>query len=289
MNKGNLVVLLLFLIGGVALAAVYKWVDELGRVHYGDSPPPESDVQSLPVPKGPTQEEVERARQQMQEKLKQYKGLSEEIKPPEHPEKSPQHAETRLGIFGNVDCFSPLSEIVQGPPADKHAPFIATSLTETEQKTLIDLFKRMEATWQGTITDLTCMGSSSEPKRKITNYEARAKVDWDARMSQLIIETDSVGRETHAVERLFHRFQVNDILYFSDAKIADNISLEGNKVKVNNITKNTVSFVIKRRIQTRRIPRVEVRHLEISGRTLKQIELYYLNDVFTGSRTWDLY
>ena len=281
--------LLLFLMGGVALSAVYKWVDESGRVHYGDSPPPEADVQSVSVPEGPTQEEVERARQEIHEKIKQYEGLSGEIKQPVHLEKPSPQTETSFESFANVDCFSPLSEIAQGPSEEKYAPFTATFLAETQQKTLIDLFKKTKPSWQGTITDLRCIGSSSEPERKVTNYKARTKVDWNARMSRLIIETDLVGRETHAVERIFQRFQVDDILYFSDAKISDNISLEGNKVKVNNITKNTVSFVIKRRIHTRRIPRVEVRHLEISGRTFKQRELYYINDVFTGSRTWDLY
>ena len=67
MNKGNLVVLLLLLMGGVTLAAVYKWVDESGRVHFGDSPPPESDAQQVEVPEGPSQEKVEQARQRMRD------------------------------------------------------------------------------------------------------------------------------------------------------------------------------------------------------------------------------
>jgi predicted DNA-binding antitoxin AbrB/MazE fold protein len=289
MNKGNLVVFLLFLMGGVALAAVYKWVDESGMVHYGDSPPPDSDVQSVSVPEGPTQEVVDRARQQMQEKIEQYQGLSEKITDQDHPEKSSRHSETRLVSFDNVDCFSPLSDTVQGTSSGTYTPITAISRTETQQKTLINMFKRMESSWKGKITDLTCMGTSSEPKRKMTNYEARTKVDWDTRLSRLVMETDAVGRETHAVERLFQRFQVDDVLYFSDYKQAGTISLEGNKVEVLNITENAVSFIIKRRIQTRRILRAEVRYLELSDKTLKQIELYYHNDLLTGSRTWALH
>lgn len=291
MNKGNLVVLLLLLTGGVTLAAVYKWVDESGRIHYGDSPPPESDVQSVAVPEGPTREEIERARQKMQEKIEKYEGLSEEINPPERPEEPSQHAETRLVTPDKVRCFSPLSEIVQGPSAETYTPITPASLTRTQQKVLINLFKRTEASWQGKISDLTCMGSSSEPKRRTTNYEARTTVDWDTHMSRLTMETDSVGRETHAVERLFQRFEVGDALYFSDYKQADIIALEGNEVEVLNLTHNIVSFIIKRRIPTgshARIPRAEVRHLEISGRTLRLIELYYHNNMLVGSRTWAL-
>ena len=76
MNRGNLIVVILLLTGVVASGAVYRWVDETGQVHFGDSPPPESDVQSVPVPEGPTEEEVQRAGQQMQEKMEKYKGLS---------------------------------------------------------------------------------------------------------------------------------------------------------------------------------------------------------------------
>lgn len=291
MNKGNLVVLLLLLLGGGTLAAVYKWVDESGRVHYGDSPPPQSDVQSVEVPEGPTQEEIERARQQMQEKIEQYEGLSEEISPPEHTEKSSQQAATHIVILDDVACFSQLSEVIQGPSSETYTPIKPTALSKTQKKTLLNLFNRMEAFWRGKITDLTCMGSSSDPRRKITNYEARTTIDWDSHVSRLTLETDSVGRETHAVERLFQRFEVGDALYFTDYKQADIIALEGNKVEVLNIAQNIVSFITKRHIPTgshARRPRAEVRHLEISGRTLKLVELYYHNEMLTGSRVWAL-
>jgi len=292
MNRGNLVVLLLFLTGGVALGAVYRWVDDTGRVHFGDSPPPESDVQSVPVPEGPTQEEVERAGQQMQEKMEKYKGLSEDINPPETPDESSPHEQTPPATFDNVDCFSALSGIVAGPSAETDTPITATTLTTTQRENLIGLFERMAGSWQGTITDLTCMGNPSDPKRKITNYDAKTRVDWDAHTLRLVIETDSVGaRETHTIERLFQRFEVGDVLYFSDYKQSGTISLKGNEVEVLDITKDTLSFIIKRRIpgsRYARIPRVEVRYLEISRKRLKEVELYYSNKVLTGSRAWVL-
>jgi hypothetical protein len=260
-------------------------------VHYGDSPPPQADMQSVEVPEGPAQEEIERARQQMHEKIEQYEGLSEEISPPEHPGKSSERAETHPIAPDNVKCFSPLSESVQGPSAETHTPIIPTLLTRLQQRRLINLFKRMEASWRGTISDLTCMGSSSEPRRRITTYEARTAIHWDSHESRLTIETDSEARETHAVERTFQRFEVGDALYFTDYKQADVIDLEGNKVEVLQITDNKVSFHIKRRIQAgghARRPRAEIRYLEISGRAMKFIELYYHNELLTGSKVWTL-
>lgn len=136
----------------------------------------------------------------------------------------------------------------------------------------MELFERTEASWQGTITDLACTGNSSDPKSRITNYKAKTRVHWDTRTSRLVIETDSVGaRETHTVDRLFQRFEVGDALYFTDYKQTGTIALKGNEVEVLNIGKDIVSFVIKRRIpgsRYARSPRVEVRHLEISRKSL---------------------
>jgi hypothetical protein len=83
MNKGNLTALLLLLFVGGAVAAVYKWMDESGRVHYGDQPPAGSDAQSIALPESPTQKEVEQARQHLREKIEQYEKASEEATPPE--------------------------------------------------------------------------------------------------------------------------------------------------------------------------------------------------------------
>jgi hypothetical protein len=40
------------------------------------------------------------------------------------------------------------------------------------------------------------MSSPSEPTGKSTSFEARTTVNWDARNSQLAIETNSVGKES---------------------------------------------------------------------------------------------
>ena len=290
MNKGSLAALLLLLIGGVS-AAVYKWVDESGMVHYGDSPPAESDVQSVAVPKGPSQEEVERARQQMQEKIDQYEKFSRDASSSKSNDKLSRETKTRAVSPDNVACFTPLSNLVQGPSAGTFTPITPTSLTKMQKKSLHNLLRKADAYWQGTISNLQCRGSPSEPKSKITVYEAKTTADWNVRKSRLTIETDRTGKESGVNKQLITRFEVGDALYFNDDKPAIFIALDGNKVELLTLNQNRVSFLIKRRIPaakgTRR-PRGEVRHLEISGRTLKLIELYYLNDMLMESRTWIL-
>lgn len=296
MNKGNLVVLILLLIGGVAQAAVYKWVDESGKVHYGDRPPPESDVQSVAVPEGPSREEVDRARQQMRDKIDQYGKFSEEASPAEPGEKPLQQTKVRAISPDDAACFTPLSDVVQGPSAKINTPITPASLTRAQQTLLRDLFNKIDAYWQGTISDLRCMGSPSEPKSNITNLiDARTTVNWDVHKSRLTLETDSIGKESGVSKQLMQIFEVGDALYFTNNKpafsSASNIALEGNRVELLTLNKNRVSFLIKQHISTAagaRRPRGVVRKLELSGRTLKLTELYYHNDMLSDSRSWVL-
>jgi hypothetical protein len=185
--------------------------------------------------------------------------------------------------------MSPLSNVVPGPSAELYTPITPTSLTKAQQNKLTDVFEKAEASWMGTIIEMACLGGSSEPTGKITNFRARMTVDWDARKSQLTLDTDSVGKETGVTKRRIHRFEVADALYFTDIKATDVIAQDGNRVEVLQLDRGRVSFLIKRHIPTAtggRRPQAEVRQLEISGRTLRLIELYYQQEMLTGSTTW---
>lgn len=292
MNKRNLSALFLLLIGSVTTAAVYKWVDESGSIHYGDSPPPGRDSQSVEIPEGPSQKEVERAQQQMREKIEQHKKYSEEASQLVPLDEPPQEIDSRAVTPDNIACFTPLSDLIHGPSAETFTPITPTLLTKVQQALLKNLFGKADVNWRGTISDLQCKGSSSSPKEsQVRNFEAQATLDWDARKSRLTIETDTIGKESGVTERLFHRFEVGDALYFTDLKTVSTMNLDGNKVELLKLSQNGMSFLIKQHIPTAagaRRPRGEFRHLEITDRSLKLIELYYYNGVFIDSRTWTL-
>jgi len=73
-------------------------------------------------------------------------------------------------------------------------------------------------------------------------------------------------------------------------KRTDTIAVEGNKVEILGLDRKLVSFLIKRRVPTggARIPRAGIRQLEVSTRSFKLTELYYHNEMLTGSRAWVL-
>lgn len=298
MNKGNLVVFLLLLISGVTLAAVYKWVDESGRVHYGDSPPEGSGAEPIAVPEEPSQKEVERARQRMQQKMELYEEPPERVSPSEVPEKTTQKPERDIVTSNHIVCSSPISDLVRGPLAEPFSPISPTLLTKAQQRLLHSLFEKTEARWKGTIIELTCRGSYSAPRSKIKNFEAHVTVDWDARKSQLIVDTYLFGKEDRERKRWVRLFEVGDALYFFETttRIAtDTIARGMNEVEILSLDEGLVSFIVKTvapgSIEWRdpvNIPHAEVRQFELSDKTLKFSELFYRHNMLIGSRSWIL-
>ncbi|NNC67472.1 MAG: DUF4124 domain-containing protein [Gammaproteobacteria bacterium] len=277
----------------ILIGAVYKWVDESGKVHYGDSPPEEIDAQSVAVPEGPSQEEVEQAQQRLHEKVEKYEKLSEPARQLETLDQPPDEAKSRVLIPDNVACFTPLSDLVEGLSGKTFTPITPNSLTNAQQRLIINLFRKLEGRWQGTITDVSCKGKPLEPISKIKSIQARTKLDWDKLDSQLIIESETTDTESRTHEIITQMLEVGDALYFRDyggsgapqEPRSGTIALEGNMVEVLTINQNLVSFLTKKRISGQ--PYGEVRHLELSGGTIKFVELYFFESL-TGSKTWVL-
>ena len=288
MNKGSVAALLFLLIGGISDAAVYKWVDDAGRVHYGDQPPLSDKAQSVAVPEEPAGEETEPPGPQLHELPARPAG---EITRPGLAKKSMRATVDQEISFDKVLCFSPVSDVVRSPAAEAYVPITPTPLTQSQQASLRNLFTGLAAHWRGAITDLTCKGNAAEPTSATTHFEADATGDWRARQSQFVLEAEITGDENRSVQRMMLRFEVADALYFSDFKSEGSIALEGNKVELLTRHPGMVTFLINRRVATGfggRLPHAEVRQLLVSGRSLRITELYYYNSVLTGRRSWVL-
>jgi hypothetical protein len=55
---------------GTAGAAIYKWVDEQGKVHLGDNPPPGQDAEPIQAAPAPDAQDVQRSRDTLDSLLK---------------------------------------------------------------------------------------------------------------------------------------------------------------------------------------------------------------------------
>ena len=294
MRKSYLVALLLLLVGVLAVADTYKWIDDSGEVHYGDSPPPNVSTQRVFIPEGPSEEDIERQQRQINELLDKYKEdrlLAPRIKPP-------QTTQYQVSFPDDVACFSPLSDFVQGPSADYYTPISPSTLDKKTQTTLKNLLASIKTrgTWRGALIELECWGQSLErnsfPIGKYKSTEVEMSTNWDKPKSLLTLDF-----EIPYGHNLVYRLAVDDFLYFNEIRASNITVRDDNKVELLSHQDNSGAFLIKRYIANRHHHRFhfnhhgtrlrgDIRYIEVSDRNLKLVELYYYDGVLASSRTW---
>ena len=77
-KKHYFLVLLLFIAGG-SFAAIYKWVDDKGVIHYSATPPPSGKTKEIEIEAAPSEKEMQQSRDRM-EKLMEYQEQSDELR-----------------------------------------------------------------------------------------------------------------------------------------------------------------------------------------------------------------
>jgi len=294
MRKSSLIALLLLVVGALAVADTYKWIDDSGEVHYGDSPPLGVDTQIVIIPKGPSPEDIERQQQQINDLLEEYEEeplLSPSIKPA-------QTTQSHTRFPDDVACFSPLSDLVLSPSAEYYTPISPSSLAKKEQATLKHLLAKIKSrgTWRGTLFELECWGQSaqrnSSPISKYKNVEVEMKTEWDKSESLLTLDF-----EIPYGPNLVYRLAVADFLYFNEIRQSNITVRDDNQVELLSHQQDSVAFLIKRYIPNRHHHRFsfnhhgtrlrgDIRYIEVSDRNLKLVELYYYDGVLASSRTW---
>lgn len=76
----KLLLLVLFLSVAVAsFAAIYKWVDDEGVIHYSETPPSGEKTQEMEMEPGPSENEIQQSRDRM-ERLLEYQKQSDELR-----------------------------------------------------------------------------------------------------------------------------------------------------------------------------------------------------------------
>jgi hypothetical protein len=61
------------LLGGASAAGIYKWVDSEGKVHYGETPPPESNSQEIQLAPRPSKEQTTHSQESLDQLLEQQR------------------------------------------------------------------------------------------------------------------------------------------------------------------------------------------------------------------------
>lgn len=299
MKKSNGLLLLLVLISAFSLAQVYRWVDEKGGVHFGDNPPEEGEAQELVLPDGPSEKEIAQAQEDLRKRLEgrkiSDKALENERRDSEATAVEKAEPKASIESIRNEEfvCFTPLSVFVEGDSAKQFVPITPTELTGDQQLLLKDLFGSIGRYWRGNIMDVACTGNAAEPDSKSLEFEVKTTVDWNARESLLVVESDSTGKDDKSVEDLTDRYKVGDALYIRGGKVLSegfsNIAVKGNRVEIMRLEGNTLVFLVKRHAKPAR-RNTEIRYLELTKNRLIFKEIYFSNDdTLTGWKTWALH
>jgi len=293
MRKGHLVALLLLLVGALAVADTYKWVDDSGKVHYGDNPPSGINTQIVIIPEGPSEEDIELQQQQIKELREKYE--EERLLEPSIKQQTRHFHPT---FPDDVACYSPISNLVHSPSAEYYKAISPSSLAKKEQATLKELLAKIKSrgTWRGVLFEVECWGQSSErnapPITKYKDIDVAMSTDWDKSESLLTLNFKITNGPN-----LIYRLAVDDFLYFNELRQSNITARDDNKVELLNHQQDWVSFFIKRYVPNRSHRRFsfnhhgtrlrgEIRYIEVSDKNLKLVELYYYGGMLASSRTW---
>ena len=286
--KSTLLIIYSLLFAAVALGAVYKWVDEEGNVHYGDTPPKGQeketiDIAPAPLPKAIIDEQ-DRAKQPEAEEEVLPEGETDEV-----PEDEIEAAEQPVSRYPtDIKCFTPVTEAWGGRIADTREGVTRQPFKNDEHDQLMALFDALEGRWRGRIEDITCHSPGAEPPSKTHDYKFHLAARWESKQI-FWIEAELEGvSDTRAVLRQFFWFLLStDGLRFRKATTGLSIELDkpGNDAEVLEVGDNIVTFYWRRGGAVRQ---TNVFSINKIGRSFTISEYFYVQGVLAGKRLWKL-
>jgi hypothetical protein len=275
-------------LGSTDSEEIYRWVDEKGNVHFGDTPPPDSQLETIEVEPLPSDQAVQEAKdrvQRLQEKEKespesrQEGGLLEDREPTEQP---------AVDLPTGASCFAFLEDSWAGRITDTREQVIRKTLSDNELRRIRSLFRALEGRPGGTMEEITCVGPDPEPS-VITHY---FRIDLHAQWQPdeiFQIEANLIGgRETRAVLREFYHFLLSrDGLRFRKRGAGGWFDLDqpGNDVETLTVRNDVLTFFWR---QGGRVRRANVFSLQKTGRGFTISEFFYVQGMLSGTRVWEI-
>jgi len=285
----RIVLLSLILLPGIAVAEVYQWVDEDGNVHFGDSPPDNADAQTVDLPPGPSDQQVEQAQQRLQDALDARESDSAPAEVEGVDQAIAQPKARRLPEFA---CYTPIAEVLRGPTAAAYVPVTPTEVTDAQRKEARNILSRAAGRWRGTSVELLCSGHIDSARSEQLDFSVDSTGTWRDSQGLLILENRARGSRRRVDETRVSFIEVGDALYHFAAKGGGSQSINRTVAQRGNATRglylDDISLAFMSRPRNFNIVRTEIRHLKVSGNKMEYTELFFHNNLLTGSRVWTL-
>ena len=286
--RSTFLIICSLLFAAVAIGAVYKWVDDEGNVHYGDTPPKDQEKETIEIAPAPPPktiiEEQDRDRLPKAEEEVLRDGETDEVL-----EDEIEAAKQPVARYPtDIKCFTPLTEAWGGRIADTREGVTRQPFKNDEHKQLMTLFDALEGRWSGRIEDVTCHSPGADPPSKTHDYKFRLNARWQSEQ-RFWIEAELEGaRDTRAVLRQFFWFLLStDGLRFRKAKTDISFELDkpGNDVEILEVGDNILTFYWRRGGTIRR---TNVFFINKNGRSFTISEYFYVQGVLAGKCLWKL-
>ncbi|MEH6588739.1 MAG: DUF4124 domain-containing protein [Halioglobus sp.] len=285
--RGLLFFLVIF--SAASHAQVYKWVDENGKVHFGDSPPEAANAQAVDLPAGPSEKQVEQAQQELQQTLEARQqsdavstaAASDDVVTPTGPQPVPDFA-----------CYTPIEDVLRGPTRAAYTPIQPTEVTEAQKAKARSVLALAKGRWRGTAVELNCSGQVDAPRSQVLHFTVNSMGTWKPKESLLVLANSASGSRDRVSETRNSFIAVSDALYFfeapgdSGATVQRTMAQRGNQAEGLYLDDISLAFMINRR--NFNVWQRELRLLVVDGRKLTYTELYFHQNILTGSRVWSV-
>jgi hypothetical protein len=286
---GIVIVFALGLVSGpTGSAEIYKWTDEKGNVHFGDTPPADSQPETMEAEPMPSDQAVQEAKDRVQ-RLQEYEEKSRESgKQGRQSEDRGPTERAAAGLPADAGCFASLEDTWGGRIADTRQHVSRKPLSDNELRRLRSLFRALEGRPGGTLEEMTCVGPDAEPSIITHRFKIDLYAQWQSN-EVFEIESNLVGgQQTRAVLREFYHFLLSgDGLRFRKRRDDNwfNLDEPGNDVETLTVRNDSLTFFWR---QGGRVRRANVFSLQKTGSGFTISEFFYVQGLLSGTRVWEI-
>jgi len=276
-------------------AEIYKWVDEKGVIHYGNSLPADSGNVKIvsreyeyPHDEAADQKRVkadQKAMDTLTEEIKteeQQASVEKQKKLEEEQEKLAEAKQNQPPLPAS-ECFSPSYSIQQGMGVNE--AIIPRDLMEGEYQDLQKLFQSLDGNWEGNALVLVCEGTQDKVHKVVDEYSVKSegKMPTTERF-ELKATLKSHGKKgTH---------RENLQLYLDPKKLTSEPNISDPDIELISVSSDELAYVEKRQNRSGSgalLMRETVTIIKKTGETSFSLKrIFYHNGRLITVSTWHL-
>ena len=274
--------LALSLPGGV-FAGIYKWMDDEGKVHFGDSPPAVSESESIQLKPSNTSQGLNKVEERLGRQNDGRKQLEEGGKG--DPEQVAQPVSS-IGAPPDVECFTPLADALDGVIAYIREPIKSKPLTRQELGRLEALFRASKGRWKGELEEVACHREDATPPSVSTHYDYRLKSSWKpGRRFEIDIELEYEGNEYNWWRQLYFMWPGEAGLRFNTARSYPSFDIDQPRYDVEIVSIDKGDLLFFTRILGA-IHKTEVYSFRLVGQSFEIREFFFTQGILSAKRLW---